>query len=141
MKAKEIYLEIATRYTQSAKQQIANAIEIQEVIGFTAYHALESIACSVIVHFKSSIPINHQVQLNMFMMLCRKHWSSRINVREVAKIIMRFNNYGYREKFLYPDYQPDGNYLAPTDQFTMTEVRLLIRDVDRIINQILSLVE
>lgn len=140
MSAKEIYIEIAQRYIDSAKQLVMANSEIQEVIGFLVYHALESIACAVIVHFKSSIPMNHETKLNMFLRFCKRHFSESINLKKIATVISRINNYGYREKFLYPEFQPDDTYKAPQEQITIIQARLLIQDVDRIINQIISLI-
>ncbi|MGK7926492.1 MAG: hypothetical protein AB4290_14835 [Spirulina sp.] len=141
MKAKDVYIEIAERYLKSAKQQLSAKIEIHEVTGFTGYHALESIACAVIVHFKSTIPLNHETKLKMFLMFCKRNLADTINVKSLAKLISRSINYSYREKFLYPDYRSDGNYIAPKDQLDLTQIRLLLRDVDRIISQILTLIK
>ncbi|MEA5467567.1 hypothetical protein [Spirulina sp. 06S082] len=82
MKAKETYIEIAERYINSAKQQLSAEIGIHEVIGFTCYHALESLACAVIVHFKSTIPLNHETKLKMFLM-CRSHYQSNSEFNQI----------------------------------------------------------
>jgi hypothetical protein len=141
MSAKEIYREIAQRYIDSsAKELVAANSEIQEAIGFLVYHALESIACAVIVHFKSSIPLNHETKLNMFLRFSKRHFSESVNLKTFATVISRINNYGYREKFLYPEFQSDDTYKAPQEQITIIQARLLIQDVDRIINQIINLI-
>jgi hypothetical protein len=105
MSVKKIYQEIAQRYIESAKQLVAANSEIQEVIGFLVYHALESISCAVIVHCKSSIPMNHETKLNMFLRFCKRYFSDVLNIKKIATVISRINNYGYREKFLYPEFQ------------------------------------
>lgn len=109
--------------------------EAQEVIGFLTYHALESIGTAVIVHYNSSVPVNHETKLNMFLSLCKKHLSKAVNIHLVATTITTMVNSDYRSKFLYPEYQNAKIRKAPKEQITMTEVRLLIQDVDRIINQ------
>ena len=110
----------------------------QEVIGFLTYHALESIGSAVIVHFKSSIPVNHETKLNMFLSLCKKHLVKSVNIHLVAATIAKMVNSDYRSRFLYPEYQNAKIYKAPKEQITTAEVRLLIQDVDRIINQIVN---
>jgi hypothetical protein len=140
MKQKEAYIEIAQRYIASAKQHQSQGINIQEVIGFLAYHALESIAVAVIVHFKSSIPMNHETKLRMFLSLCKKNLADSVNVKNLAALIIRVEKNGYRSRFLYPEFQGENNYKSPQEQTTLPEAGLLVRDVDRIINQIMSLV-
>ena len=138
MRAKDVYTDIAQRYIASAKQLVSDENGTQEVIGFLTYHALESIGTAVIVHYNSSIPVNHETKLNMFLSLCKKHLSRVVNIHLVATTITTMVNSDYRSKFLYPEYQNAKIRKAPKEQITMTEVRLLIQDVDRIINQIVN---
>jgi hypothetical protein len=140
MKQKEAYIEIAQRYIASAKQHQSQGINIQEVIGFLAYHALESIAVAVIVHFKSSIPMNHETKLRMFVSLCQKNFANSVNAKNLASVIIRVEKNGYRSKFLYPYLQGENNYKSPQEQITLAEAGLLLRDVDRIIDRIISLI-
>ena len=140
MKRKEAYIEIAERYIDSAKQLQSQGINNQEVIGFLAYHALESIAVAVIVHFKSSIPTNHETKLQMFLKFCKKNMADSVNVKKIAAVIIRVENSGYRSKFLYPEFQGGNDYKSPKDQISLTDVGLLVRDVDRIIKQIINLI-
>jgi hypothetical protein len=138
MRAKDVYIEIAQRYIASAKQLVSDENVTQEVIGFLTYHALESIGSAVIVHFKSSIPVNHETKLNMFLSLCKKHLAKSVNIHLVATTIAKMVNSDYRSRFLYPEYQNTKIHKAPKEQITTAEVRLLIQDVDRIINQIVN---
>ncbi|MCU0545965.1 MAG: hypothetical protein MUE44_28005 [Oscillatoriaceae cyanobacterium Prado104] len=139
MKQKEAYIEIAQRYIASAKQHQSQGIKIQEVIGFLAYHSLESIAVAVIVHFKSSIPTNHETKLRMFLSLCKKNFADSVNVKSLAAVIIRVEKNGYRSKFLYPEFQGENNYKSPQEQITLPESGLLVRDVDQIIDRIINL--
>ncbi|MGL6338950.1 MAG: hypothetical protein ACRC80_07400 [Waterburya sp.] len=141
MKQKEAYIEIAQRYIASAKLHQSQGINIQEVIGFLAYHALESIAVAVIVYFKSSIPINHETKLRMFLGLCKKNFANSVNVKNLAGLIIRVEKNSYRSKFLYPEFQGENNYKSPQEQTNLAEVGLLVRDVDRTIDRIIALIQ
>lgn len=136
MKAKEAYLKTAQRYLESAKKHQTLGIDIQEVIGFLAYHALESLAVAVIIHFKSSIPLNHETKLRMFLGFCKKNLAEYVNLKNLASVIIRIEKSAYRSRFLYPEFKNENNYTLPQEQITPDEARLLIRDVDRIINQV-----
>jgi len=107
-------------------------INTPKVIGFLAYHALESIAVAVIVHFKSSIPLNHETKLQMFLRLCKKNLANSVNIKSIAAVIIRVEATGYRSKFLYPEFQGENDYKSPKDQISLTEAGLLVRDVDRV---------
>jgi hypothetical protein len=137
MRAKDVYKEIAQRYIASAKQ-LVDENGMPEVIGFLTYHALESIGSAAIVHFKSSMPVNHETKLNMFLSLCKKHLARAVNIHLVATTIAKMVNSDYRSRFLYPEYQKAKIYKTPKEQITLTEARLLIQDVERIINQIIN---
>lgn len=139
MKAKDAYLETAKRYLESAKKHQSLGIDIQEVIGFLAYHALESLAVAVIVHFKSTIPLNHETKLRMLIGFCKKNLANSLNIKQLASVIIRIEKSAYRAKFLYPEFQNDNNYKSPQEQITLNEARLLVRDIERIINQIANL--
>ncbi|MEA5535388.1 HEPN domain-containing protein [Crocosphaera sp. XPORK-15E] len=140
MKAKDAYLETAQRYLASAKKNQSLGIDIQEVIGFLVYHALESLAVAVIIHFKSTIPLNHETKLRMFLGFCKKNLAESINLKSVASVIIRIEKSSYRSKFLYPEFKNDNHYKLPEEQITINEARLLVRDIDRIINQINELI-
>jgi hypothetical protein len=135
MKEKEAYIEIAQRYIASAKLHQSQEINTQEVIAFLAYHALESIAVATIVYFKSSIPLNHETKLRMFLMFCKKNLANLINVKNIASLIIRVEKSGYRSKF-----QGENNYKSPQEQISLAESGLLVKDVDRIINQLIDLI-
>ncbi|SKB14204.1 hypothetical protein PL11201_610050 [Planktothrix sp. PCC 11201] len=138
MKQKDAYIEIAQRYIQTAKQHQSLSINTQEVIGFLTYHGLESIAVAVIVHYKSSVPLNHETKLRMFLAFCKKHLSNSVNLKLIAALIIRLEKNGYRSKFLYPELIDENNFKSPQQQITLTEAGLLVKDVERVINQILS---
>ncbi|GBF82750.1 HEPN domain-containing protein [Aphanothece sacrum] len=140
MKAKEAYLKTAQRYLESAKKHQSLGIDIQEVIGFLIYHALESLAVAVILHFKSTIPLNHETKLRMFLGFCKKHLAEYVNIKSLASVIIRIEKSYYRSKFLYPEFKNENHYKLPQEQITINEARLLVRDIDRIINQINDLI-
>ncbi|MBP0017344.1 MAG: hypothetical protein J7647_07275 [Cyanobacteria bacterium SBLK] len=138
MKQKDAYLDIVRRCIASAKQHQSGKICFPEIIGFLAYHTLESLACAVIVHFKSTIPNNHETKLQMFMRFCKRNLQDSVNVKFIASVIIRMEKNGYRSKFLYPEFQGSDRYKAPQEQITLTEAGLLIRDVERIIDRVLG---
>jgi hypothetical protein len=140
MKQKEAYITIAYRYIASAKQHLSAQINTQEVIGFLAYHALESIAVAVIVHYKSSIPTNHEIKLQMFLQFCKINMKDLLNVKSIASVIIRIEKSAYRSKFLYPEYKGENKYKSPQEQINLKEARLLVRDVDKIISQIMKII-
>lgn len=138
MTEKEVYKELAQRYIDSAKQHIAQGINTEEVIAFMAYHAFECLCSAVIVHFNYQSPKNHEKKLNVFLKLCKKYLGSSTNLRAVSLTVLRLS--GVRNKFLYPEPQAGNIFKSPKDQFTLIEVRLLIQDVDKIINQITKII-
>lgn len=138
MTEKEVYKELAQRYIHSAKQQIAHGFNIEEVIAFIGYHAFECLCSAVIVHFNYQSPKNHEKKLNVFLKLCKKHLGNSINLRAISLTVLRLD--GVRNKFLYPESQAGNMFKSPKEQFTITEVKLLIRDVDKIINQIINVI-
>lgn len=138
MTEKEIYKELAQRYIFSAEQHIAKGINVEEVIAFIAYHAFECLCSAVIVHFNHKTPPNHDKKLKVFLILCKKNLGSSANLRAISLIVLRLSS--VRNKFLYPELQARNRFKSPKEQFTITEVRLLIQDVDKIINQILKII-
>ncbi len=136
MKAKEAYLETTQRYLESAKKHQSLGIDIQEVMSFLAYHALESLAVAVIINFT----FNHETKLRMFLGFCKKNLAESVNIKSLASVIIRIEKSAYRSKFLYPEFKNKNNYKLPQEQITLNEARLLIRDIDRIINQITDLI-
>ncbi len=138
MTEEEVYKELAQRYIHSAKQHIAQGINIEEVIAFMAYHAFECLCSAVIVHFKYESPKNHEKKLNVFFKLCKKNLGNSTNLRAISLTVLRLN--GVRNKFLYPEPQAGNMFKSPKDQFTIMEVKLLIQDVDKIINQIINII-
>jgi len=76
----------------------------------------------------------------MFLRLCKKNLAISVNVKSIAAVIIRVEKTGYRSKFLYPEFQGENDYKSPKDQISLTEAGLLVRDVDRVINQILNLI-
>lgn len=138
MTEKDVYKELALRYIDSAKQNIAQGINIEEAIAFMTYHAFECLCSAVIVHFNYQSPKNHERKLNIFLNLCKKNLGNSINLRAISLTVLRLN--GVRNKFLYPELQAGNVFKSPKEQFTITDVRLLIRDVDKIINQTINII-
>ncbi|MEL7034593.1 MAG: hypothetical protein AAFO04_03080 [Cyanobacteria bacterium J06592_8] len=64
--------------------------------------------------------------------------SNSINLKLVATVIIRLEKNGYRNKLLYPELIGENNFKSPQQQITLTEAGLLIKDVERVMNQILS---
>ncbi len=135
MTEKEIYIEIAQRFIESCREQLANNINLQETIGFKAYHAFESIAGAFNSHLGQPVPMKHERKLNSFVDNYRHNAFAGVTPLAIAKLAIVLNS--MRNKFLYPDPTPIG-LKAPKDQLTLAQTRQLTTQVNGIINRLVG---
>lgn len=135
MTEKEIYIEIAKRFIQSCRDQLANNINFQETIGFKTYHAFECIAGAVNSHLGQAVPMKHEKKLNSFVQNYRHKPFAGVTPSTIAALAITLNS--MRNKYLYPDPTPTG-LKAPKDQLTIAQARQLTTQVYGVINRLLS---
>ena len=135
MTEKEIYIEIAQRFIQSCRDQLANNINFQETIGFNTYHAFECIAGALISHLGHPVPKKHERKLNSFVANYSHNPFAGVTPRQIAELAAILNS--MRNKYLYPYPTPIG-WKAPKDQLTITEARQLTSRVNGIINRLVG---
>ena len=138
MTEEEVYKELAQRYIYSAKQHLSQGINIEEVIAFLTYHAFECLCSAIIIHFNYPSPRNHEKKLKECFKLCKKNLGRQINLKAISKTITVLIS--VRNQLLYPEYKAKNMFKSPKERFTITDVRLLIQDVDKIINQIITII-
>lgn len=101
--------------------------EIQESVGFYAYHAFESIGSALIASRNRQVPRRHVAKLNTFTALSR----GRGYGLPVSQLVIRLAS--LRSQFLYPEQQPDGSIRRPEDVITIRQAQELVRRVGGII--------
>ncbi len=131
MREDEAYLEIAERFIESCDGQINNSINIQEVIGFKAYHAFESLGGAFNSHYGHSVSRSHARKINTFVLNSRNN--ALVNGHSVAAVAMLVAS--MRNKYLYPELI-SGNYKNPKDQLSMTNARTIVSKVKGIMRQV-----
>lgn len=131
MREDEAYLEIAQRFIQSCDGHINSGINIQEVVGFKAYHAFESLGGAFNSHYGHNVPMGHAKKINAFVTNSRHN--HQVNNHNVAVIAMLLSS--MRNKYLYPE--PIGpSFKNPKDQVSMTDARTMVARVKGILRQI-----
>jgi len=131
MREDEAYLDVARRYLKSCEEHIANNVNLQEVIGFTSYHAFESIAAAYASHHHVSISRNHRKKLDLFTKTSGLHGD--VDPHAVAVLVMIF--YSMREKYLYPE-KSGASFKRPQDQISITNAKKTVNKVRQIIWQV-----
>jgi len=135
MRKDEAYLRIAQRYLESCEMHIQHNINIQEVIGFKAYHSFESIGGAFCSHFGHNVPRSHDRKLNAF--VATSNHNPQVNFRAIATLAMTLSS--MRNKYLYPD-DLGSTYEVPENQISMTHAANLVRRIRGIIRQIERLI-
>lgn len=135
MNEDEAYLEIAERFIDSCDSHINNAINIQEVVGFKAYHAFESLGGAFNSHYGHNVPKGHEKKINAF--VANSRHNPQIKNHNVALVAMLVTS--MRNKYLYPELV--GNtYKNPKDQISMTDARIMVSRVKGILKQVQKIV-
>jgi len=135
MTEKEIYIEIAERFIYSCTESIVHTIDIQEIIGFSVYHAFESIGGAFNLHVGQSVPLKHEKKINTFVLNYRRHTISRVRPEKIAALAITLN--AMRNKFLYPEDTPLG-FIAPKQQMSFANARDLTRQVNGVIKLLVA---
>ena len=99
MNEDKAYLDVAKRYLDSCEKHIANNDNIQEVIGFNGYHALESVAGAFNAHHGHSIPRRHIKKLNLFVTNSARY--QLVSRRAIAALVITLHS--VRSNCLYPE--------------------------------------
>ena len=131
MREDEAYLRVAQRYLESCEQHIAHNINIQEVIGFKAYHSFESIGGALCSHYGNRVPRSHVRKLNAFVATANN--SPNINYRIIAILAMTLSS--MRNKYLYPE-NTGTTFDLPENQISISHARKLVKRIRGIIRQI-----
>lgn len=135
MKEDEAYLEIATRYIQSCDGHMAHGINIQEVIGFKAYHAFESLGGAFNSHYGHNVPKGHVTKINTFVTNSRH--SMQLKSHNVAVVAMLLTS--MRNKYLYPE-SIGGTFKNPKDQISLTDAKKMVSRVRGIMKGVAKIV-
>ncbi|NBA86848.1 hypothetical protein GVN16_13820 [Emticicia sp. CRIBPO] len=135
MKEDEIYLEIAKRYIKSCDHLINNGSNLQEVIGFKAYHAFESLGGAFNSHYGLHIPKGHLKKINAFVTNSRH--CKYVTCQSIATVSMLLSS--NRNKYLYPE-NVGGVFKSPQDQLSMTDAKLIVSRVKGILKNIDKLI-
>lgn len=133
MTTKEIYIEISERFIESAEKQIDNNILFQEVLGFSGYHAFESIAGAFNLHIGQPVSLSHEKKLATFSINYRRNKISRIDPKAVGQLAILLNS--MRNKFLYPENTPTGD-ISPKEQIKIDEIKKIVKQVKGIIKKL-----
>lgn len=135
MKEDEAYLEIAERFIESCDGHIKNSLNIQEVIGFKAYHAFECLGGAFNSHYGYNVPKGHAKKINAFVINSRK--INQVNSHNVAMIGILVSS--LRNKYLYPETN-GSDYKSPKDQLSLTDARKIVSKVKGVLRQVKKIV-
>lgn len=135
MREDEAYLEIAERFIDSCDRHISHAVNIQEVIGFKAYHAFESLGGAFNSHYGHKVPLTHSSKINSFVTNSRKN--ALLNGQKVAIVAMLVMS--MRNKYLYPEIV-GGTFKNPKDQLSMTDAKQTVSKVKGILRQVKKII-
>jgi len=131
MREDEAYMEIAERFILSCDKSIKCSIDVQEVIGFKAYHAFESLAGAYNSHHGYHVPTSHVKKINAFVSNSNRDTSvGGYNIAILAMVLSSMRN-----KYLYPDLVC-GIYKTPKDQLSMTDAKKIVSRVKGIMKNI-----
>lgn len=130
MTEKEIYIEIAERFIHSCKENLDKRINIQEAIGFNAYHAFESIGGAYNAHIGERVPMAHNKKIDSFAFNYRRNPIARVDPSRIAYLAIILTN--LRNKLLYPDATPAG-LVAPKDQLSLSNIKTLTSQINGVI--------
>jgi hypothetical protein len=131
MNEDEAYLEIAERFIASCDGHINNFVNIQEVIGFKAYHAFESLGGAFNSHYGHNVPRGHASKINAFVTNSRNN--QQVKGHNVAIVAMLVSS--MRHKFLYPELV-NATYRNPKDQLSLTDAKTMVSRVKGILRQV-----
>lgn len=135
MKECEAYLDVAERFIDSCEQHIANNINIQEVLGFKAYHAFESIGGAYNSHFGYNVPKSHVRKINTFVTNSRHRHG--LNPHAIAALAIVLSS--VRNKYLYPEYV-GSDYKTPKEQVSLTDARTTVNRVRGVVRGVSRLI-
>jgi hypothetical protein len=109
---KHRYIRVAERAVQAGKAALKAGTH--EKASFLAYHAFESSGGALGTHVGLDMgkTVSHAVKLSRFLQAARTAGFPRL----VADLSIRLSS--MRNRFLYPEEQPDGTIKAPEDQIT-----------------------
>ncbi len=88
----------------------------QEVLGFKAYHAFESLGGAFNSHYGHNVPEGHAKKINYFVTNTRHN--AHVNGHNVTVVAMVGSS--MRNKYLYPEFI-SGSYKNPKGQLSMTD--------------------
>jgi len=124
------YLRVAERSLQSANAILP--VAIQEIAGFLAYHAFESLGGALCVHHGKKPPkVPHLAKIQMFQGFANGHPFGP-DVARVAILVQSIRN-----DLLYPSRVTSGGLAeAPDEIYTLADATDLINEVTNVLGQI-----
>jgi hypothetical protein len=111
------FAQVAKRYLAAAQ----HGGPAHEVLGFDAYHAVESMASAWVAHCGQVLPSRHDAKLVRFGRLTKGAPFSR----QAAGIVLAFN--AVRNRFLYPIDVKGGRSSLPMDFMRAKDVLRLVK--------------
>lgn len=136
-------MSISNRYIESVELLIDNDCEIQEVIGFKAYHIFESLGGAFVAYLNEPIPLGHEKKINAFVANYKRVKLGRTNHQAIAKMAILLNS--LRNKMLYPEVilpHPTApkTVLEPKDQIPLKDATELFKRIKGIAHSISEIV-